>query len=238
MSSSARIPAQLQQMLLDAAGLEDFLPALGSFCVRELAELGVTDCALVLERARRPRLWAGSSDRAGLMEEGGPGAPGPCAAVLAGESEVLVADLAAHPRYRPYAASVAATGLRSVAALALALEAGSRGALACYAEQPFAFGTDSSALMRRFLTAAVPTLRLALRLDEQLNRAKHLHAALESRTVVDLAVGIIMGQNGCSQDAAVEILRNVSNSRNLKLRDVAAGVVAAVTDRVRTHFDD
>ena len=71
-----------------------------------------------------------------------------------------------------------------------------------------------------------------------LNRARNLQAALESRTVVDIAVGIIMAQNGCSQESAVEILRSVSNTRNIKIRSVAAGVVAAVSDRVRTHFEE
>nr|WP_269437542.1 ANTAR domain-containing protein [Arthrobacter zhangbolii] len=65
-----------------------------------------------------------------------------------------------------------------------------------------------------------------------------MQAALESRTVVDLAAGIIMGQNSCSQQAAIDILRSVSNTRNIKIRNVAAGVVSAVSDRVNTHFDE
>jgi AmiR/NasT family two-component response regulator len=47
-----------------------------------------------------------------------------------------------------------------------------------------------------------------------------------------------MAQNSCSQETAVEILRSVSNTRNIKIRNVAASVVAAVTDRVRTHFEE
>jgi hypothetical protein len=38
----------------------------------------------------------------------------------------------------------------------------------------------------------------------------------------------------------IEILRRASNSRNVKLRDVAAAVMASITDEasVSTHFDE
>lgn len=237
-NGTARVPERLQQLLLDAGGLEDFLAAFAAFCADEHAGLGVHECAVTLERSRRPRLWTGSSGRADRMDEAGVGEEGPCSTVLDTGAEVLVRDLGSHRRYRAYGAAVAETGLRSAAALALVLEPGSRGALACYAEAPESFGTDSMGLLRRFTAAAAPSLRLALRLDAQLHRARNLQAALESRTVVDIAVGIIMGQNSCSQEAAVQILRNVSNSRNIKVREVAAGVVAGVSARVRTHFDE
>jgi AmiR/NasT family two-component response regulator len=67
-----------------------------------------------------------------------------------------------------------------------------------------------------------------------------LKAALESRTTIDLAIGIIMGQNRCSQEAAFKILKNASSTRNAKLRDVAATIVAAVNREreVETPFDE
>ena len=50
---------------------------------------------------------------------------------------------------------------------------------------------------------------------------------MQHRTVIDLAVGIIMGQNRCgSQEEAVAILKTASNHRNMKLRDLAAELVA------------
>lgn len=48
-----------------------------------------------------------------------------------------------------------------------------------------------------------------------------------------------MGQNRCSQETAMAILKRASSTRNIKLRDVAATVVASVTDNptVTMHFD-
>ena len=59
--------------------------------------------------------------------------------------------------------------------------------------------------------------------------ARDLRAAMESRTVIDLAVGILMGRNRCGQEEAVEILKRASNHRNVKLRDLAAELVASVS---------
>jgi len=63
---------------------------------------------------------------------------------------------------------------------------------------------------------------------------------MQTRTVIDLATGAIMAQNRCTQDAAFKLLREASNTRNMKLRDVAAMVissVAGVTDTF-TYFDE
>jgi AmiR/NasT family two-component response regulator len=61
---------------------------------------------------------------------------------------------------------------------------------------------------------------------------------MEHRTSIDLACGVVMAQNRCSQEEAMGILTKVSSNRNQKLRDVAADVLRNLTDgSVRTHFE-
>jgi AmiR/NasT family two-component response regulator len=61
---------------------------------------------------------------------------------------------------------------------------------------------------------------------------------MASRTTIDLAVGIVMGRNRCTQEQAFEILRAASSHRNVKLRDLAAELVATVgKGPATTHFD-
>jgi AmiR/NasT family two-component response regulator len=61
---------------------------------------------------------------------------------------------------------------------------------------------------------------------------------MESRTSIDLACGVIMGQNRCSQAEAMAILTKVSSNRNQKLRVVAEDLLATLAGgEVRTHFD-
>ena len=82
-------------------------------------------------------------------------------------------------------------------------------------------------------------MRLELRLAQMDKANKDKAQAMKSRTTINLAVGAIMAQNRSSQDAALRILHRASSNRNIKLRDIAAGVIGAIIDNthVRTHFD-
>jgi AmiR/NasT family two-component response regulator len=60
--------------------------------------------------------------------------------------------------------------------------------------------------------------------------ATQLQQALQSRAVIDRAVGIIMAQSRCSADEAFGTLSRASNNRNVKLRDLAAEIVQRITD--------
>jgi AmiR/NasT family two-component response regulator len=64
---------------------------------------------------------------------------------------------------------------------------------------------------------------------ERSEMSAHLQAALASRAVIGQAVGIIMGQNRCTADEAFEVLRAISQNRNVKLRDIAADMITAVS---------
>ncbi|GAA4525791.1 hypothetical protein GCM10023160_19360 [Brachybacterium paraconglomeratum] len=82
-------------------------------------------------------------------------------------------------------------------------------------------------------------LRLAVRLARQRESEIDLRPALESWTVIDLAVGVIMGQNRCSQDEAVTMLKTASNHRKVTLRELATQLVASVSSEpARTVFEN
>jgi AmiR/NasT family two-component response regulator len=72
-------------------------------------------------------------------------------------------------------------------------------------------------------------LALAVRMAERSEMSAHLQNALASRAVIDQALGIIMGQNWCTADEAFEVLRSIFQNRNIRLRDVAADMVTAVS---------
>ena len=80
---------------------------------------------------------------------------------------------------------------------------------------------------------------MRLRITELTETVQDLYAALEHCTVIDTALGVVMGQNTCDHDAAFNILRRAASSRNLKLRDLAASVVESVSGDtyIVVHFD-
>jgi len=103
------------------------------------------------------------------------------------------------------------------------------GALNLYATRPGAFGSEEQATAARFADEASRAITLAVRLAMRAEMSENLQHALASRAVIDQALGIIMGQNRCSADDAFDILRTTSQNRNVKLRDIAAAMVAAVS---------
>ena len=72
-------------------------------------------------------------------------------------------------------------------------------------------------------------LELAASRTEQARQVEDLRAALDARAVIDQAIGIVMGQQRCTSDKAFDILRRASQRRNVKLRDVAAGIVMGIS---------
>lgn len=89
-----------------------------------------------------------------------------------------------------------------------------------------------------YASQASASLRLAVRIAKLADRTEDLKAAMASRTVIDVAVGVIMGQNRCSQDEAFTILQRASSTRNIKVRELAARIVAtAAPGQVSTHFE-
>lgn len=64
-------------------------------------------------------------------------------------------------------------------------------------------------------------------------------AALASRAVIDQALGVITTQQKCSPGDAFDLLRGISQNRNVKVREVAVEIVTAVSGRSATsdaHF--
>lgn len=62
-------------------------------------------------------------------------------------------------------------------------------------------------------------------------RNQQLGRALASRAVIDQARGMVMALAPCSSERAWDLLVDVSQHCNIKLRDVAAALVATTKDR-------
>ena len=92
----------------------------------------------------------------------------------------------------------------------------------------------------RFAGMAGMALRLAIRIASADQRAENLKAAMDTRTAIDIACGILMAQNKCSKDEAFELLRRASNTRNQKLHDLAQSLVDRFTGSQPTaaYFED
>jgi AmiR/NasT family two-component response regulator len=97
----------------------------------------------------------------------------------------------------------------------------------CYARVPDAFQTSTEAGVELASRVAV-ALSNAISYVDATELARNMQAAMESRSVIEQAKGIIMAQNRCNAEQAFEVLRRASQGRNVKLRDLAHDLVARV----------
>jgi GAF domain-containing protein len=92
-----------------------------------------------------------------------------------------------------------------------------KGALNYYAAEPGSFSEEDQHLA--ILLAAVTAVVL-----DAAERQAQLSEALETRSVIGQAMGILMAQSDVSADAAFDQLRAASQRMNMKLRDLAQAI--------------
>jgi hypothetical protein len=233
---------QIQNLILESADFEDFLNELARFSAHQMAGDGDDAlCGITLLRDRKAATIGWSSDSAREVDEIQYSlSRGPCLTAAEEEREVHVPDLFEEDRWGPdYAHAVAAHGLRSVLSLPFHLQGDAKAALNLYSDSPNKFDEKAAAKARGYTREISQALRLAVRFSLHADSATNLRATLESRTTIDIAIGIVMAQNRCSQESAARILADASSNSNVKLRDIARSLVESVGGTpTRTHFQE
>jgi GAF domain-containing protein len=219
---------ELQQLLIDTASFTEFLDELCRYAANTIGS-GLS-CGITLSRDGRPFTVAGNNATAASLDEVQYGHhDGPCLTAMRCGKVVTIADMAAEDRWGSYRLDALAHGIGAVLAVPLLISADDQGALNFYSREPALFTANQLRQAEGFAIEAARALRLAWRLADQVELTHHLEAAMASRTVIDQALGIIMGQNRCTADEAFDILRAASSHRNVKLRDVAHDIVTRVS---------
>ncbi len=239
-ANSGLVIEKIQDLLLDTQDVEDFLNELARYSAENLSgPRGEVHCGITLLRHRTAVTVASSSARALVLDELQYGyGDGPCLQCAREGAIVHITDLEKETLWPEYAATVMNHGMRSVLAVPFELSGDeAKAGLNFYSDQAHAFDATAVANAVSYVSQASKGMRLAVRLAQHSEKAADLKAALDSRTVIDTAVGIIIGQNRCSQDEAIALLKSASSTRNVKLRDVAQAIVeSAGGGRLKTHF--
>ncbi|TNB69983.1 GAF and ANTAR domain-containing protein [Arthrobacter sp. BB-1] len=232
---------QLQSILVGAENAVEFLTGLAGLAAAAVSEVAGDDveCAVTLKLRRKPTTVAGSSQRAMELDEIEQAVgDGPCIQALREMSPVIIDDVSEDPRWPELTRRFAEANVRSSLGVPLDINGEASAALNFFASKPGVFTANVYDKAVGFAGAAHNTLHLSVRIGTAQSRAEDLEAAMQSRTAINLACGVIMAQNRCSQAEAMEILTKVSSNRNRKLRDVAAELIEQLSgDSIRTHFD-
>jgi hypothetical protein len=145
---------------------------------------------------------------------------GPCLEATLTESVLQVDDLATDLRWPVYGPKAAATvGIGSQLAFQFRAEPHARGALNLYADQPHAIDLETRQLGEMFAGLVAIALGWG-RQDATMNQA------LATRNMIGQAVGIVMERYRLDPDRAFAFLVRTSQNGNVRLREVAAALVA------------
>ena len=144
---------------------------------------------------------------------------GPCLEALERHDTVYrVTDAAAELRWPRWSRAVVELGYRSVISVPLATKERCYGSLNVYATRPDAFDDDDVAvttILARHASVALTSSR----------DVEGLRRAVAARKLIGMAMGLLMERYAIEPDQAFEVLRRYSQDHNVKLREVARGVV-------------
>ncbi len=153
---------------------------------------------------------------------------GPCleAARTRRMVRMRVRDIAA--RWPQFAAHVADIGAGSYLSAPLAVDGTLLGAINIYSGTEDGFSDTDEALVQLFVTAIEAAVTMSHCVDTAEQELAGLNTAMETRAAIEQAKGIIMALRGVDSEDAFEILSELSQSRNIKLAEIAASLVASM----------
>jgi GAF domain-containing protein len=228
MSSDPAALSELQALLLSTDTLHDFLGQLAQLTMRALP--AGSSCGVTVRQDSRPVTLAASDEWTlqvdQLQYDLG---EGPCVETMSTGKVNYVVDTVTEIRWPSFCRVAHERGVRSCLGLPLTSPAGPVGCYNFYSTLPEGFAEESRGQLEVFAGNAAGAVAVAVKLADQALLSEDLHQALTSRAVIDRAIGIIMAQQRCDAGTAFAILQRASQNRNIKLRELAAEIVTAVS---------
>ena len=126
-------------------------------------------------------------------------------------------------------------GLRSYLSAGLSWEGAVLGALNLSSRDTAGFDQVDERMLALFTAPATAAIVVTSRYSKARDLAAQLEQALQSRAVIDQAIGIVMAESRCDPAEAFAVLGRASNNRNMKLRDLATEIVARVSGRLSSR---
>jgi GAF domain-containing protein len=230
--------AALSRLGSNQMGLEDLLTRVATYAVRAIP--GADGAGLTLLEADRADTIVATSPFVTEIDDIQYGMlQGPCISAAAESRTVMSGSLGSDPRWPKFGGRVARLGVHSALSLPLITPEGVLGAMNVYARDKNAFDDRAAELGEIFAAPAAIAVQNAQVLAQTRRLAQRLQSALETRGVIDRAVGILMSRSGGTAEDALERLRVLSQHEHHKLPRVAQQIIDEAVRRAaaRRHSD-
>jgi GAF domain-containing protein len=227
----------LARLASNRLSLEDLLTRVATYAVQAIP--GADGAGLtLLEEGRADTLVATASFVSEIDDIQYGIGQGPCITAAREGHTVISGSLGGDPRWPRFGGRVARRGVHSVVSLPLIAPDGVVGAMNVYAHAKDAFDERAAELGEIFAAPAAIAVQNAQVLARTRRLAAQLRIALESRGVIDRAVGILMSRTGSTEQQALDRLRSLSQNEHHKLAVVARQVVDEAVRRARAAHHD
>jgi GAF domain-containing protein len=160
---------------------------------------------------------------------------GPCITCMESRRPVVSGSLGSDNRWPHFGGRVARMRMHSALALPLIVGDQLIGSINAYAKSRDAFADHAVQLASQFARSAAVSVYNAQLLANAHEKTQRLQRALESRSVIDQAIGIIRSRAGANADEAFERLAHISQTENVKLYAVAERLVEEAVRRARAR---
>ena len=227
----------LAGMVAGALGVEDLLGAVAEFAAHAIPGVDGAGVALidVVEGTTKVQKTSATAEFVHKIDivQYDELREGPCITSMQSRRTAVSGSLGSDSRWPRFGGRVARMGVHSALSLPLMLGEHVVGAINCYAKSHDAFGEHAVTLGSQFAGPAAVSICNAQLLAGARERAEQLQQALESRAVIDQAIGIIRSRSGNSAERAFARLVQMSQAENTKLNVIAERMVDEAVRRAQ-----
>ena len=229
--------AGLSRLASSQLSLEDLLTRVATYAVRAIP--GADGAGLtLLEDDRSDTIVATASFVREVDDIQYGMGQGPCITAASEGRTIISGSLGGDLRWPRFGGRVARRGVHSVVSLPLITAEGVVGAMNVYAHAKDVFDERAAELGEIVAAPAAIAVQNAQVLAKARRLATQLQAALETRGVIDRAVGIMMSRTGSTEQEALDRLRSLSQHEHHKLAVVARQIIDEAVRRARAAHRD
>jgi GAF domain-containing protein len=224
----------LSGLLSGHRALEDTLVRIAEFAVQAIP--GAQGAGLTLLEEDRPQTVVATADFVRAVDDVQYSLQeGPCVSAVTERRTFTSGNLGGEPQWPRFGPRIGRLGVHSALSLPLLLPDRVVGALNVYARERDVFDEGAVRMGETFAPQAAVTVFNAQMLAQAERLVAQLQHALTSRATIDHAIGVLMSRSGGTETQAFDALRGMSQSRSMKLADVAEEIVREARGRARAR---
>jgi transcriptional regulator with GAF, ATPase, and Fis domain len=228
---------ELASIVAEGVGFQDTLQQIANYAAT--VHRDAHGAAITMLEQSRPYVLVASEPMVGEAEQIQYDIDeGPALTAALARHSVVSGSLGGDRNWTRFGPRVGRMGLHSVLAVPLVVRDVVVGIMTIYSRSKDAFSPAAVRAAERYAGPASAVARNAMLLDRLGVEVDQLTTALRSRPVIDQAIGIIMSRSGKSAEEGFAALRRESNTRQLKVSEVAQRLVDEAVRRAVARKHD